>query len=305
MSRFASSVSSSLVRIRVPVSRLPLNFCHRRWASSFSSSIPSQAAGPAASVSSVHYSRSSEGDLSFSSSVSSSSDSPTSMISNVLMPDTTPMPLTELNRHGKELAGEDFPMEADTDEVTNYASTPVLDSIDSNLSAHPLSSSEIVFEEMRLSDILRSKERYGSTIHSVGSTDRIVAATELMAHMNIGAVLVRDEKHSNQIAGIVSTRDFVKKIQEKNLHPTNSPVSEFMTPSPVFAYSDETALSCLYLMSKHNFRHLPVRERKVNAKEEEKTVGLISVGDLVRVMLKQFRQSNTYLREFIDGRYTH
>jgi len=214
------------------------------------------------------------------------------------------MPLTELNQRGKELSGEDYTMEGDTDELGVSASTPVLDPIDSNLTASPPSSEEIVFEEMRLADILRQKERYGSTIYSVSSTDRIVSATELMAHMNIGAVLVRDAKNPKLFSGIVSTRDFVKKIQEKNLHPTTSPVSEFMTPSPVFAYADETALTCLYLMSKHNFRHLPVRERKGKGKEgEEKTVGLVSIGDLVRVMLKQYRQSNAYLREYIDGKY--
>lgn len=225
--------------------------------------------------------------------------------SNIVFPPTPELPLTELN--SIETRGG-YTSTIGTSSLLGHhhlkgPSTYTLDPIDPISATSEPSGQEIVFEQMTLSDILSAKRRYGTTIHAVRASDRIVAATELMAHMNIGAVLVRDDQNSNRIAGIVSTRDFVQKIQEQGLHPTTSPVSAFMTESPVYAYSDDTALSCLHLMSKHNFRHLPVRQRNKGKQGEERTVGLVSVGDLVRAMLKQYRESNVYLREYIDGKY--
>lgn len=162
--------------------------------------------------------------------------------------------------------------------------------------------SSVVFADMPLSEILKKKEKYGTALHCVSESDSIHTAMQLMKSLRIGAVLVHSEKGSNSgqrdITGIISTRDFVTKVID-GADPQKTLAKDFMTESPVFAYADDTAISCLDLMQKHQFRHLPVRDRKTND-----VIGLVSVGDLVRVMLENYKDSNRYMKDFINGNYS-
>ena len=154
----------------------------------------------------------------------------------------------------------------------------------------------LTFTDVPLSAVLAGKAKYGSAVHAVSDVDRISAAMALMRLFGIGAVLVRSTSSPSDVVGIVSTRDYIERVAE-GCHPTEAPVTDFMTDSPVFAYSDELAIPALELMTRHHFRHLPVRERG------GEVVGLVSIGDLVRVMLRLYKESNGYLKDYIDGVY--
>ena len=111
-------------------------------------------------------------------------------------------------------------------------------------------SSHLTFNDIPLSQVLSSKSRYGSSLHSVPDDASISAAMELIKSYNIGAVLVRSSSSPDDIVGIISTRDYIDRISEGQ-HPTSASVKEFMTESPVFAYDDDHAIGCLELMTKH------------------------------------------------------
>jgi CBS domain-containing protein len=155
----------------------------------------------------------------------------------------------------------------------------------------------LTFSDVPLKTVLASKRRYGTSLHSVAENESIAAAMELIKSLNIGAVLVHSTNEDGDIVGIISTRDYIEKVSE-GVHPTSASVKDFMTESPVFAFDDDLAISCLELMTKHNFRHLPVRERKTG-----RAIGLVSIGDLVRIMLRQYKESNAYMKDFIHGKY--
>ena len=161
----------------------------------------------------------------------------------------------------------------------------------------------LTFTDVPLSSVLAGKAKYGSAVHAVYDTDRISAAMALMRMFGIGAVLVRSTTRPSDIVGIVSTRDYIDRVSE-GAHPTDAPVTDFMTDSPIYAYSDDQAISALELMTKHSFRHLPVRSRATpSGLGAGEVIGLVSIGDLVRVMLRQYKESNGYLEDFIDGKY--
>jgi len=213
--------------------------------------------------------------------------------SNISMPQVREMPISQLNQF------EETESKRESDQPTVAGSQQGIDEDVGLLEKFDTDQEHLLtFKDVKLSDVLASKQKFGTSIHAVSENDNISSAMELISMYGIGAVLVRSANDSGKIVGIISTRDYIRKIQEEGLHPTQTPLKKFMTESPIFAYSDDTAIQCLALMTKHNFRHLPVRDR-----QSQKTIGLVSIGDLVRIMLKQYKESNTFLRDFIDGRY--
>jgi CBS domain-containing protein len=183
--------------------------------------------------------------------------------------------------------------------LTDQQDTGMDEVLDAN---EPVDGSAIVFKDMPLSQVLAKKARFGSAVHAVSEDDKISVAMELMNTLRIGAVLVRpatsSAKHGDEYIGIVSTRDFVRLVTEQGLDPHSSHVSDFMTDSPIFAYADEGAIACLELMQKHGIRHLPIRD------SNKRTIGLLSIGDLVRVILAAYRENSAHLMNFISGKYS-
>ena len=206
----------------------------------------------------------------------------TSSHTNVSSPASRSMDITQLNRLEEK---ESLRHEGTVSGLGQQGSDP--DGVD--LPSAGDESTHLTFNDVPLSEVLSSKSRYGSSLHAVRDDATIAGAMELIKTYNIGAVLVRSSS-TDDIVGIISTRDYIEKVSEGK-HPTTSPVTEFMTESPVFAFDDDAAIACLELMVKHNFRHLPVRQRTTG-----KPVGLVSIGDLVRIMLKQYRESNTFMK---------
>ncbi len=124
-------------------------------------------------------------------------------------------------------------------------------------------------------DILKSK---GREIVNVSPDATLLAALEVMANKNVGAVLVLDSKGA--LAGIFSERDFVRKIIIKGRAMETTLVKEIMTSRVLYVSPETTVSDCMSLMTEKRIRHLPVLE-------DGKPVGVVSIGDVVKELLRE------------------
>jgi CBS domain-containing protein len=157
---------------------------------------------------------------------------------------------------------------------------------------------DLAYQDILVSDVLRRKERFGTSLHTVSEVDSVYQAMELMSTYNIGAILVTAAGDATNVVGILSVRDFVKRVMEDGADPRKSKVSTMMSREPVYTYSDSTALHCMSLMQRGGFRHLPVRDRVSN-----RTIGVLSIGDCVRTLMVAFKEKNEYLEDMVAGKY--
>ncbi|MBP8002063.1 MAG: CBS domain-containing protein [Chloroflexi bacterium] len=125
-----------------------------------------------------------------------------------------------------------------------------------------------------VSDILRGK---GQDVWAVSPDDTVLSALQVMAEKGIGAVLVLE---AGLVRGILSERDYARKVVLQGRSSANTPVKEIMT-SRVFAVTpSHTVENCISLMTEKRIRHLPVMDGG-------KLVGVISIGDVVKMMLTE------------------
>ncbi len=124
-------------------------------------------------------------------------------------------------------------------------------------------------------DILKGK---GSEIVNVSPDATLLQALEVMANKNIGAVLVLDSKGA--LAGIFSERDFVRKIIIKGRAMETTLVREIMTSRVLYVSPETTVSDCMTLMTEKRIRHLPVLEN-------DRVVGVVSIGDVVKELLRE------------------
>lgn len=136
--------------------------------------------------------------------------------------------------------------------------------------------------------ILRAK---GSQLYSVAPTDFVLRAIEIMADHHLGALLVMNE---GTLIGIVSERDYARKVilQDRSSHDT--PVSEIMTSPAVTVTPRDTVHHCMQLMTERRFRHLPVVD-------SGRVVGILSIGDLVKAVMEEQSAQIEQLERYIAG----
>lgn len=137
--------------------------------------------------------------------------------------------------------------------------------------------------------LLRGK---GHQVWSVSPDDTVYHALELMAEKNIGAVLVTE---GDDIVGIMSERDYARKVILKGKFSKDTPVREIMTERVLFVTPDHTVRECLALMTQRRFRHLPVMD-------QGKLAGLISIGDVVKALIADQEFTIEQLENYITGR---
>lgn len=136
--------------------------------------------------------------------------------------------------------------------------------------------------------LLREK---GGQIFSVAPTDSVLRAVELMATRHVGALLVMQQ---GVLLGIISERDYARKVILKNRSSHDTPVGDIMTGSPVTVSPSDTVHHCMELMTDGRFRHLPVVE-------SGRVVGMLSIGDLVKAVIAQQRGEIEQLQRYIAG----
>jgi len=101
----------------------------------------------------------------------------------------------------------------------------------------------------------------------------VFEAMQLMATRNIGALLVLDA--GSKLVGIVTERDYARKMYMQNKFAKDVPVTEIMTRQVVYVRPDQTNEDCMALITEKRVRHLPVLEN-------DRVIGIVSIGDLVK-----------------------
>ncbi len=139
-----------------------------------------------------------------------------------------------------------------------------------------------------LRQLLQSK---GGGIWSITSTSTVFDALRTMAGKNVGALLVIDE---GRLVGIVSERDYARKIALKGKSSKDTLVKEVMTEKVVYIRPDESIEECMALMTEKHFRHLPVIDNG-------SLIGVISIGDVVRTVISEQKFIIAQLENYISG----
>ena len=135
--------------------------------------------------------------------------------------------------------------------------------------------------------ILRGKH----DVFQIAPEATVLEALRVMADKNIGALLVLSE---GRLVGIFSERDYARKMVLHGKSSKDTPVSEIMTPKVVTIDPDRTAGECMALMTEKRFRHLPVMENG-------QLLGVISIGDVVRVVVEEQQFTIKQLESYIAG----
>ncbi len=138
--------------------------------------------------------------------------------------------------------------------------------------------------------ILKNK---GSQIWSLAPDATVYEAIVMMSEKNVGALLVVSE---GKLVGIISERDYARKVILQGKSSIETLVGEIMT-SPVIAVTPgHTVDECMQIMTSNHIRHLPVLEG-------EKLVGAISIGDLVKAVISTQAETIQHLDNYITGKY--
>ena len=131
----------------------------------------------------------------------------------------------------------------------------------------------------------------GYDIWSIGPNASVYEAIELMAEKSVGALVVLED---DRTVGIISERDYARKVVLKERSSTETKVSEIMTTGIVYARLEQTVEECLSKMTEERIRHLPIQEG-------EKLVGMLSIGDLVKATIAEQQLLIEQLEHYISG----
>lgn len=138
--------------------------------------------------------------------------------------------------------------------------------------------------------ILRQK---GSEVYSISADATVYEALEMLEEKNVGALLVMD---GDTLAGLLSERDYVRKVKLKGHSSTDLKVSEIMSTPVVTVPPTATVDECMRCMTNKRCRHLPVVG-------EGKLVGVVSIGDLVNWIMTVQDVTIHQLEDYICGKY--
>ena len=142
---------------------------------------------------------------------------------------------------------------------------------------------------MLLREILSQK---GSKVWSVKANQTVHEALEILVTQKIGALLVFDEK--NEIAGIISERDIMRECYHDSKGWESALVGKVMTKNLIIGTPDDLVDYIMGIMTQNRVRHIPVMKNR-------KLEGIISIGDVVKALLKDSEYENRYLKEYLYG----
>jgi CBS domain-containing protein len=136
--------------------------------------------------------------------------------------------------------------------------------------------------------ILRDK---GGNVLSIEPTATVFDALKLMAEKNVGALLVLEK---GKVVGILSERDYARKVILQGKSSLKTPVRDIMTERVMFIRPEQTVEECMALMTEKHIRHLPVLV-------EDQLVGVVSIGDLVKASIDEKDFMIKQLENYITG----
>ena len=131
----------------------------------------------------------------------------------------------------------------------------------------------------------------GHEIHSIEPDASVFDAIKLMAEKEIGALLVME---GDKLAGIISERDYARKVILKGRSSRETPIKDIMTVQVTYAHPEQSVQECMAVMTDKRIRHLPILENNV-------VVGMISIGDLVKAIIAEQQFTIEQLEQYISG----
>ncbi len=131
----------------------------------------------------------------------------------------------------------------------------------------------------------------GTEVFSVAPEDSVLRAIEIMATRHVGALLVMSEA---KLIGIISERDYARKVILKSRSSHDTPVGDIMTSPAVSVTPEDSVHHCMRLMTEGRFRHLPVVKGG-------RVVGMLSIGDLVKAVIQEQSEHIEQLERYIAG----
>jgi CBS domain-containing protein len=141
----------------------------------------------------------------------------------------------------------------------------------------------------KVADILSHKK--GARITSVSPQTTVLDALRIMADQNIGSVLVTE---GDRYLGIMTERDYSRKVILKGKSSTDTPVAEIMSKDFPAVSPNDTVEFCMELMSDKNIRYLPVFEG-------DALFGIVSINDLVRETIRTHEETITHLKDYLHS----
>ena len=140
-----------------------------------------------------------------------------------------------------------------------------------------------------VAEILKAKG--DSTVYSIAPSATVFEAVKLMAEKNVGALLVME---GEQIVGVVTERDYARKVVLMARSSRDTPLRDVMTSAVIYVQPSQTSEECMALMTENRVRHLPVIDNG-------KLVGLISIGDIVKGIISEQNFIIEQLQHYITG----
>lgn len=131
----------------------------------------------------------------------------------------------------------------------------------------------------------------GGEVWSLASSATVYDAVAMMAAKGVGALLVMD---NTKLLGIVSERDFARKVILQGRSPKETAVTEIMSSPVITVTPDHTIGECMRIVTERRFRHLPVVEN-------DKVIGMVSIGDLVNWVVSEQQETIRHLEAWIAG----
>ena len=140
-----------------------------------------------------------------------------------------------------------------------------------------------------VAQLLRTK---GQAVWSIPPHASVYEAIKLMADKEVGALLVVE---AQRLVGIVSERDYARKVILQGKSSRDTPVREIMTEKVFYVRPEQTVEECMAVMTAHRIRHLPVLG-------DDQVMGVVSIGDLVKALLSEQEVRIQQLEQYIMGR---
>ena len=138
-------------------------------------------------------------------------------------------------------------------------------------------------------DILASKS--DRVVHTIAASTSVFDAVRRMAEKSVGALVVVE---NDRVVGIVSERDYARKIVLMARSSKDTPVRDIMSSPVLFVRPEQTSEDCMALMTENRLRHLPIMD-------SDRLVGLISIGDLVKDIISEQQFVIEQLEHYISG----
>ncbi len=135
----------------------------------------------------------------------------------------------------------------------------------------------------------------GPAVITIEPAATVYEAIERMTSKNVGSLVVTND---DGVAGVITERDYLRKVALQGRSSKSTKVEEIMSTDVVFARENDDVNSCMAMMTTHRVRHLPVRSGSGDG-----LVGLVSIGDLVKQLVRDKDDEIKELQNYIQGSY--